>query len=90
MSKSVWRKSFNSAYPKYGEESAIKIAWTAVKRVYKKKENKWIKKTKAEIEEAFYEIPVDDLIEIKKLEIFKKQSKLIESILEASEYEISE
>jgi len=49
--KTIWRKTFNSAYPKYGEDSAIKIAWTAVKNVYKKVGDKWVRKSKGVVSE---------------------------------------
>jgi len=47
--QTIWREVFNKSYPK-GEETAIKIAWTAVKRVYEKKGDKWIKKYKGTVE----------------------------------------
>jgi len=42
--QTVWRKAFNSAYKEYGEDVAIKIAWSAVKKAgYKKENNNWVK-----------------------------------------------
>ena len=41
--QTIWRKAFNSAYPK-GEDYARKIAWTAVKNAYKKVGDNWVKK----------------------------------------------
>lgn len=44
--KKMFLQAFNSSYSKYGEEKAFKIAWSAVKRAYKKVDSKWvIKKT---------------------------------------------
>lgn len=42
--KLIFRKAFNTAYSKLGEETAFKVAWSAVKKTYKKIGNKWIKK----------------------------------------------
>jgi cation transport regulator len=33
---------FNAAYDKYGEERAFKIAWSAVKKKFHKKDDKWV------------------------------------------------
>jgi len=42
----IWISAFNSAYKQYNkdEEKANKVAWVAVKRVYKKEGEKWTKK----------------------------------------------
>lgn len=46
--QSVWRRVFNENYSK-GEDSARKIAWTAVKNGWKKtSEGKWVKKSMSE------------------------------------------
>ena len=53
--QTIFRKAFNSADKQYKdpkkrrgkeslEEVCNKIAWSAVKKVYKKKEGKWVKK----------------------------------------------
>ena len=44
--KEIFRKAFNSAYKQYNKEEvrAFKVAWAAVKKVYKKTEKGWIKK----------------------------------------------
>ncbi len=39
----IWLEVFNKSYPK-GEDYARKVAWTAVKNVYKKVGDKWVKK----------------------------------------------
>ena len=41
--KRIFLKAFNASYEKYGEERAFKIAWSAVKRVFRKKGNKWVR-----------------------------------------------
>ena len=41
----IWRKAFNAALKQYGdEETAIKVAWAAVKKKYKKDGDKWVLK----------------------------------------------
>jgi len=44
--QTIWRKAFNSAHKQYeSEQIAIKVAWSAIKKIYKKnKEGKWVKK----------------------------------------------
>lgn len=43
--QTIFRKAFNTALDEYNSEtSAIKVAWDAVKKVYEKKNDKWIKK----------------------------------------------
>lgn len=38
--QSIFREAFNSALKQYGdEETAFKVAWSAVKHVYEKNEN---------------------------------------------------
>lgn len=41
----MFLSAFNSAYEKYGEEKAFKIAWSIVKNKFKQKEGKWIAKS---------------------------------------------
>ena len=41
--QTIWRKAFNSAYPK-GEDYARRVAWTAVKNAYKKVGDRWVAK----------------------------------------------
>ncbi|MBN1368833.1 MAG: ChaB family protein [Dehalococcoidaceae bacterium] len=51
----IYKEAFNSAWDEYREpedrkgnasreETAHKVAWAAVKKVYKKKDNSWIKR----------------------------------------------
>lgn len=44
--QTIFRKTFNNAHEEYGtEEQAFKVAWSAVKKEYKKdSEGKWVKK----------------------------------------------
>ena len=44
--QTIFRKAFNNAFKQYkGQEvRAFRVAWSAVKKVYKKKGNKWVKK----------------------------------------------
>jgi len=45
----IWEKVYNSNKKKVGEARAAKIAWAAVKKGWKKKGDKWIRKTASEI-----------------------------------------
>ena len=42
----IWIAAFNSAYEQYDkdEEKANKVAWSAVKKMYRKEGDKWVKK----------------------------------------------
>tara|TARA_Y100000310_G_C20117867_1_gene550108 strand:+ start:361 stop:558 length:198 start_codon:yes stop_codon:yes gene_type:complete len=40
----IFRETFNSVYREKDEVTAFKIAWSAVKKKYKKKGKKWVKK----------------------------------------------
>lgn len=53
--QTIYRKAYNAAYEKYKEpserkgsatrtETASKVAWAAVKKKYKKKGDKWVRK----------------------------------------------
>lgn len=40
----IFKEAFNSAHKQYGEEErAFRIAWSAVKKEYEKKDDKWVK-----------------------------------------------
>lgn len=43
--KKIFLKAFNKASQSLSEEKSFKIAWGAVKRIYTKKNNVWVKKT---------------------------------------------
>jgi cation transport regulator ChaB len=83
----LWLKVFNKAYSK-GEDYARKVAWTVIKKFYKKSGDKWIKANDENIEAAMLQIDdFEDIIELKKLEIFAKKSKLLDKLLSEGEYE---
>jgi len=53
--QTIYRKAFNNAYKQYKttkkrkgkssrEETAHKVAWNAVKKSYKKKNDRWVKR----------------------------------------------
>lgn len=43
--QTIYRKAFNSADKQYdSDKRAHKVAWSAVKKEYKKKGDKWVKK----------------------------------------------
>lgn len=46
QAQTIFRKAFNHAYEQYNDETvAFKVAWSAVKKVYKKgSDGRWIKK----------------------------------------------
>jgi cation transport regulator len=40
----IYKEAYNSASEQYeDEETAHKVAWSAVKKVYEKREGKWVK-----------------------------------------------
>ena len=45
--QTIFRSAFNASFQEYGEERAFQIAWAAVKKVYEKKGETWVKKTQA-------------------------------------------
>lgn len=42
----IFRAAFNNAWLRYGEESAHRIAWAAVKRSYERVDGKWVTKAR--------------------------------------------
>lgn len=80
--QSIWRKSFNAILSESGDEDkARKIAWNNVKIKYQKKNDKWAIKTASAIERSLEEAAVEDIIELKKLQVLGKQSKLLDRFL---------
>jgi cation transport regulator len=77
----IYMRVFNDAYPK-GEDYARRVAWSVIKKMYKKTGDKWVKLSKGQIEEAFKSSDVSELIELKRLELLGKQNKLIDKLLE--------
>ena len=47
--QTIFRKAFNAAYEEYDhdETRAVRVAWAAVKNVYEKKGDKWVKREDA-------------------------------------------
>ena len=44
----IFMEAFNHAYkPAQQEERAFKIAWSAVKKTYEKRDGKWVKKSQS-------------------------------------------
>jgi len=83
--QSLWRRVFNENYGK-GEDYARKVAWTAVKNVYKKVGDKWVKKSKGEIEESLKNsYTLEELSELKRLQLLGKQDKLLSKLLNEME-----
>lgn len=69
----IWRSAFNSSLERDGNElRAIKIAWSAVKKVYRKVGDKWVKRSE--------KASVDPVAE-KKLEVLQKQERVLAKIL---------
>lgn len=51
----MWIKVYNSAYEQYNdEEKASATAWTAVKKKYTKRNNKWVVLSEPEFEMKYY------------------------------------
>lgn len=42
--KEIWESTYSAAKAKYGPERAAQIAWSAVKKSYKKKGDNWVKR----------------------------------------------
>lgn len=42
--QTIYRKAFNNADEQYDEVTAHKVAWSAVKKSYKKRGDEWVKK----------------------------------------------
>lgn len=86
--QTVWRSTFNAVYKKdNNEEKAIKIAWSTVKKLYKKVKDKWVEKANEEREEELVALSTDDLLKLKREEIMSKQEKLIDKILKDNDNE---
>lgn len=80
--RTIWINTFNKVLKETNnEDQARQAAWRNVKLKYKKVGDKWVKRTKAEIEKSSHKIKVDDLIEIKKLQILGKQESLLDGFL---------
>ena len=86
--QTLWRNVFNKSYPK-GEDYARKVAWTVVKKIFKKVEDKWVKKTKTKgedgkmisLENASTEEILTNIIQLQKIELQDSQLKLAAKLL---------
>jgi cation transport regulator ChaB len=73
----VYMRVFNESYPK-GEDYARKVAWTVIKKLYKKVGDKWVpKRTKASIDDLIIQMSA-----IQDLEIKEHQLKLLKKLNE--------
>jgi cation transport regulator ChaB len=91
--QSLWMRVFNESYPK-GEDYARKVAWSVVKKVYKKdKDGNWVRKsrTKGEdgewinLEETPTEDILDNIIKLQEIELRDKQIKVANKVLGESD-----
>ena len=48
----VFMKVFNASYNKYGESTAFKIAWAAVKKKFVKRDGKWVLKSDVKVKKV--------------------------------------
>ena len=84
--KTIWRKAFNATFQKFSETRARKIAWSAVKKVYKKVGDDWVKKSQGEIVKGMKQANIKDLIELAKLKILGKQDKVLSKLIEEDKH----
>ena len=82
--RAVFTKAYTNALKTCDGDQikAWKTAWNAMKIVYKKVGDKWVKKSQGELEEGFRELDISQLIELKKLEFLGKKNKILDKILE--------
>jgi cation transport regulator len=84
----LWMRVFNESFPK-GEDYARKVAWTVVKRIYKKSGDKWVQKKKVKGADGnFLDLStasVDDLLKIQELELKNIQLELAKKLLKNDE-----
>lgn len=87
----TWMKVFNDTYSK-GEDYARKVAWTVIKKLYRKEGDKWVPKKKAKTSAGLIDINssnVDALIaevmKMKEIEIKDNQLKLLKKLNEETE-----
>lgn len=83
--QTIWRKTFNSVEEDNDEETAIKIAWSTVKKVYKKVGDKWVKKSSAQLDKELRQMEVADLRNLKELEVLRKKEQLLDKLLKQKE-----
>lgn len=85
----LWRRVFNESYSK-GEDYARKIAWTVVKKVFKKdKDGNWVKKTKTkgedgewiDLENASIDEIFEEITKLQEMELRDKQIQIANKLL---------
>lgn len=81
--QTIFRKAFNASFQQYGEERARKIAWSAVKKVFEKKEEKWVKKEKLQ---AFVNLDIDLMAFSQEEIIARIPNDILEKIKEKDEH----
>jgi len=80
--RSIWIDTFNSVYKQTKNETqARQASWRNVKLRYKKSGDSWVRKSKGEFEESLQQLPLDDIIELKKLDVLNKQSKILDRLI---------
>jgi len=89
--QSIWLETFNKTYPK-GEDYARKVAWTVVKKLYKKVGDKWLPRKKVKSSFGSVELSSENvdslLIDVAKLqdiELKLAQLKLTKKLLAEEE-----
>jgi len=68
--QSLWMRVFNESYSR-GEDYARKVAWSVVKKIYKKEGDKWVpkKKVKASVEDVIAQISAMQDIELREAQL---------------------
>lgn len=79
--QSIWMRVFNESYPK-GEDYARKVAWSVIKRLYKKDGDKWVPKKRIKGSSNIDEILMELEVELK-----QTQLKLAKKLLKDKEEE---
>jgi cation transport regulator ChaB len=90
----LWLRVFNQSYPK-GEDYARRVAWSVVKRIYKKVGDQWTKKSKTkgedgkmiDLEKASVDDILTNIVQLQKIELQEAQLKVAKKILEEKEGE---
>jgi len=80
--QTLWRKVFNKSLPN-GEDYARKVAWSVVKKTYKKDGDKWVKKgsvDRALLEEIVFSVVEEALAKKKETDKLEKASTSMEII----------
>jgi len=86
--QSLWMRVFNESYPK-GEDYARKVAWSVVKKVYKRDGDKWVKKSRVKgsegewinLETSSVDDILDNIVRLQEIDLREKQIKLTDKLL---------